>query len=103
MHGLNDLSPERRKQAFNVVKVNDKLLRMQLDAPTRELRPSMNKLLAQDKIVIKKGHRDPLPPKDRFLRQGQAGLGRAGECGERESRGGRDAGKGFFQYKLRWF
>lgn len=53
LHGLNDLSPKRRKQAFNVVKVYDKLLRMQLDTPTRELRPSVNKLLAQGKIVIK--------------------------------------------------
>jgi len=53
LHGLNDLSPKRRQQAFNVVKVYDKLLRMQLDAPTRELRPSVNKLLAQGKIVIK--------------------------------------------------
>ena len=53
LHGLNDLSTKRRQQAFNVVKVYDKLLRMQLDAPTRELRPSVNKLLAQGKIVIK--------------------------------------------------
>ena len=36
-----------------MVKVYDKLLRMQLDAPKRELRPSVNKLLAQGKIVIK--------------------------------------------------
>jgi len=53
LHGLNDLSPKRRQQAFKVVKIYDKLLRMQLDAPTRELRPSVNKLLAQGKIVIK--------------------------------------------------
>jgi hypothetical protein len=53
LHGLNDLSPKRRQQAFNVVKVYDKLLRMQLDAPTRELRLSVNKLLAQGKVVIK--------------------------------------------------
>jgi hypothetical protein len=53
LHGLNDLSPKRRQQAFNVVKVYDKLLRMQLDAPRREMRPSVNKLLAQGKIVIK--------------------------------------------------
>jgi hypothetical protein len=53
LYGLNDLSAKRRQQAFNVVKVYDKLLRMQLDAPTRELRPSVNKLLAQGKIVIK--------------------------------------------------
>jgi len=53
LHGLNDLSPKRRQQAFKVVKVYDKLLRMQMDAPTRELRPSVNKLLAQGKIVIK--------------------------------------------------
>ncbi|MDZ7761731.1 MAG: hypothetical protein U5L00_15920 [Desulfovermiculus sp.] len=53
LYGLNDLSAKRRQQAFNVLKVYDKLLRMQLDAPTRELRPSVNKLLAQGKIVIK--------------------------------------------------
>ena len=53
LYGLNDLSAKRRQQAFKVVKVYDKLLRMQLDAPTRELRPSVNKLLAQGKIVIK--------------------------------------------------
>jgi len=53
LYGLNDLSAKRRQQAFNVVKVYDKLLRMQLDTPTRELRPSVNKLLAQGKIVIK--------------------------------------------------
>jgi hypothetical protein len=53
LQGLNDLSAKRRQQAFNVVKVYDKLLRMQLDASTRELRPSVNKLLAQGKIVIK--------------------------------------------------
>jgi hypothetical protein len=33
----------------------DKLLRMQLDAPMREQRPSVNKLLAQGKIVIRNG------------------------------------------------
>jgi len=54
LYGLNDLSAKRRQQAFKVVKVYDKLLRMQLDAPTSELRPSVNKLLAQGKIVIKK-------------------------------------------------
>jgi hypothetical protein len=53
LYGLNELSAKRRQQTFNVVKVYDKLLRMQLDAPTRELRPSVNKLLAQGKIVIK--------------------------------------------------
>ncbi|MFO7801705.1 MAG: hypothetical protein R6V55_05375 [Desulfovermiculus sp.] len=53
LYGLNDLSAKRRQQAFKVVQVYDKLLRMQLDAPTRELRPSVNKLLAQGKIVIK--------------------------------------------------
>jgi hypothetical protein len=53
LSGLNDLSAKRRQQAFKVVKVYDKLLRMQLDAPKPELRPSVNKLLAQGKIVIK--------------------------------------------------
>jgi hypothetical protein len=53
LYGLNELSAKRRQQAFKVVKVYDKLLRMQLDAPKPELRPSVNKLLAQGKIVIK--------------------------------------------------
>ena len=53
LYGLNDLSAKRKQQAFKVIQVYDKLLRMQLDAPTRELRPSVNKLLAQGKIVIK--------------------------------------------------
>ena len=55
LSGLNDLSAKRRQQAFKVVKVYDKLLRMQLDASARALRPSVNKLLAQGKIVIKDG------------------------------------------------
>jgi ribosome recycling factor len=53
LYGLNNLSAKRRQQAFKVVKVYDKLLRMQLDAPRREMRTSVNKLLAQGKIVIK--------------------------------------------------
>jgi len=53
LSGLNELSVKRRQQAFRVVQVYDKLLRMQLDAPKPELRPSVNKLLAQGKIVIK--------------------------------------------------
>jgi hypothetical protein len=55
MHRLNELSPKQRQQVFKVVKVYDKLLRMQLDAPTRKMRPSVHKLLAQRKIVIKDG------------------------------------------------
>jgi hypothetical protein len=46
LYGLNVLSAKRQQQAFNVVKVYDKLLRMQLDAPKPELRPSVNELLA---------------------------------------------------------
>ncbi|MDZ7759149.1 MAG: hypothetical protein U5L00_02700 [Desulfovermiculus sp.] len=55
LYGLNDLSAKRRQQAFRVAQVYDKLLRMQLDASTHELRPSVNKLLAQGKIIIKNG------------------------------------------------
>ena len=55
LYGMGDLSPKRRQQAMKVLKVYDRLLRMQLDAPKREMRPSVNKLLAQGKIVIKKG------------------------------------------------
>jgi len=42
LYSLNELSPKRRQQAFRVVQVYDNLLRMQLDAPKPELRPSVN-------------------------------------------------------------
>ena len=48
------LSPKQR-QVMKMFKLYDKLLRMQLDAPTKELRPSVNKLLAQCKIIINNG------------------------------------------------
>ena len=53
--GVNALPPQRRQKAFKVIEVYEKLLRMQLDSPTPEMRPSINKLLAQGKIVIKDG------------------------------------------------
>ena len=55
LYGMSDLSAERRQQAMKVLEAYDKLLRMQLDAPATELRPSVNKLLAQGKIIIKHG------------------------------------------------
>ena len=55
LYGLNDLPAQKSQLAFKIVQVYDKLLHMQLDAPKPELRPSVNKLLAQGKIVIKEG------------------------------------------------
>ena len=53
--GLSKLSEQDRKRAFWVAKTYKELLRMQLDAPKRELRPSVRKLLAQGKIKLERG------------------------------------------------
>ncbi len=53
--GRSRLEPEHWKQVRWVLNTYDKLLRMQLDAPDKELRPSVRKLLAQGKIVIRGG------------------------------------------------
>ena len=46
VHGMRFLEPHKAKQARNVLKIYDKLLRMQLDAPSKTMRPSVRKLLA---------------------------------------------------------
>ena len=55
VHGMRFLEPHKAKQARNVLKVYDKLLRMQLDAPSKTMRPSVRKLLALGKVEIKEG------------------------------------------------
>ncbi len=49
------LTAEKQKQARNVLRIYDRLLRLQLDAPSEKMRPSVRKLLAQGKIEIRNG------------------------------------------------
>ena len=49
------LLPHQQKKANAVLKTYDKLLRLQLDAPSSPMRPSVRKLLAQGKIEIRGG------------------------------------------------
>ena len=53
--GLWSLPPHQQKRANAVLKTYDKLLRLQLDAPNKRMRPSVRKLLAQGKIEIRNG------------------------------------------------
>ncbi|MFP4393440.1 MAG: hypothetical protein ACLFPG_11380 [Desulfohalobiaceae bacterium] len=55
LRGLGRLEPRHAKRALWVRDTYDRLLRMQLDAPKREMRPSVRKLLAQVRIVIRGG------------------------------------------------
>ena len=55
LEGMSKIPQERRRQALKVVKVYDKLLRIQLDAPNEGMRPSVRKLLAQGKIKVEGG------------------------------------------------
>jgi hypothetical protein len=55
LHGMSRLHPRHRRRAKWVLDTYDRLLRMQLDAPAREMRPSVRKLLAQGKIGIRGG------------------------------------------------
>ena len=55
VHGMRFLEPHKAKQARNVLKVYDKLLRMQLDAPSKTMRPSVRKLLALGKVEVRDG------------------------------------------------
>lgn len=55
LEGLFRLPLDKRRQAQNVLKIYNKLLLMQLDAPSRSMRPSVRKLLAQGKIMIVDG------------------------------------------------
>ncbi len=47
------LEPPQKKKARAVLKTYDKLLRLQLDAPSKKMRPSVRKLLAQGEIEIR--------------------------------------------------
>ena len=47
------LPPHQQKQAKAVLRIYNKLLRMQLDVPSESVRSSVRKLLAQGKIEIK--------------------------------------------------
>jgi len=51
--GMWALPPHQQKKAKAVLKTYDKLLRLQLEAPSASMRPSVRKLLAQGKIEIK--------------------------------------------------
>lgn len=74
LDGLAALPEEKQQQARNVVRVYPKLLELQLDAPKRELRPSIRKLLAQGKVEIVKGrYRMKANPES----SGETGGGRA--------------------------
>jgi len=55
VEGMNHLLPHQYKQAKAVLKTYDKLLRLQLNAPSKRMRPSVRKLLAQGKIEIRAG------------------------------------------------
>ena len=55
LEGLAALPEEKQHQAWWVVRTYKKLLQVQLDAPKREMRPSVRKLLAQGKVAIKDG------------------------------------------------
>jgi hypothetical protein len=53
--GMWHLHPHQYKQAKAVLKTYDRLLRLQLNATSKRMRPSVRKLLAQGKIEIMGG------------------------------------------------
>ncbi|EFI33117.1 hypothetical protein Dthio_PD0432 [Desulfonatronospira thiodismutans ASO3-1] len=53
--GLWSLHPHQKQKAQATLTTYNKLLRLQLNAPSRKMRPSVRKLLAQGKIEIKGG------------------------------------------------
>lgn len=53
--GMRSLYPHQKNKAKAVLSTYGKLLRLQLDAPSRSMRPSVRKLLAQGKIEIRGG------------------------------------------------
>ena len=53
--GMWSLHPHQNQKVQVILKTYDKLLRLQLDAPSRKIRPSVRKLLAQGKIAIRDG------------------------------------------------
>lgn len=52
LEGTSSILKERRREALKVVKMYEKLLRIQLDAPNEGMRPSVRKLLAQGKLKM---------------------------------------------------
>lgn len=52
---MKDVPGHKRRHVWQVVKMYDKLLRIQLDAPNEGMRPSVRKLLAQGKIKAEDG------------------------------------------------
>ena len=56
LEGISRLPLKKRRQAKWVLDNYEGLLRLQLDAPKRGLRPSVQKLLAQSKIRIENRH-----------------------------------------------
>jgi hypothetical protein len=53
--GLSSLPGHRKKKAVWVVNNYKELLKMQLNAESPQMRPSVRKLLAQDKLRIENG------------------------------------------------
>ena len=55
LDGIASLPENKKRQARQVVKLYPRVLELQLDAPKREMRPSVQKLMAQGKVEIVKG------------------------------------------------
>lgn len=55
LDGYYSLSLKKRKQVDSALANYRPLLLMQLDAPNKGMRPSVRKLLAQGKVVVKDG------------------------------------------------
>ncbi len=53
--GMWSLEPHQHKKARAILKTYDRLLKLQLNAPSESMRPSVRKLLAQGKIEIRDG------------------------------------------------
>ena len=55
VEGMWQLHPHQKKNANHILKLYGKLLLLQLDAPSKRMRPSVRKLMAQGKIEIRNG------------------------------------------------
>ena len=55
LDGIAALSEDKQRQARQVVRLYPRILELQMDAPKRELRSSIRKLLAQGKVEIVNG------------------------------------------------
>jgi len=55
LHGLAAFPEDKQRQARQVVKLYPRILKLQLDAPKRELRPSVCKLMVQGNVEIVRG------------------------------------------------